>query len=141
VSGRRATSHRRRARAFSLLEAMISGALFLIAVAGVVGAWRMVSGLHETQLRRADAIQLADDVLDDLRMRFRGDAALAVGRHERCFARNRALTTCPAPRGYTVGWDVATLPGQTFLQVDLAVSWTGLDGVEHRLSFVTLRPG
>jgi hypothetical protein len=120
---------------------MVAGVLFLIAVSGVVSAWRTVSGLHETQERRADAIHLAEDVLDDLRMRFRGDAALSVGRHDQCFRRDRAVATCPSARGYTVTWDVSTLPDQNFLQVDLVVSWTGLDGVEHRLPFVTFRPG
>ncbi len=141
MNARRLRRRPRSARAFSLLEAMISSVLFLIAVAGVVGTWRTVSALHETQERRADAIHLADDVLDDLRMRFRGDATLLVGHHELCFGRDRASTTCPAARGYTVGWDVTTVPDQSFLQVDLAVAWTGRDGVEHRLAFVTFRPG
>ena len=127
-------------RAFSLLEAMIAGSLFLLTVAGAVSTWRTVTALQDTQTRRGLGINLADDVLDDLRLRFRDADDLAVGQHQRCFRRDRVATACPEAAGYTVRWDVTAIPQQTFKRIDLVVKWRGVDGADHALPFVTYRP-
>ena len=128
-----------RPRAFSLLEVFIAGVLFVVAVTGVVSSWRTVSSLAETQVRRGEALTLAEDTLDDLRLCFRGSADLAVGDHERFFDRDRNRVGAVDARGYQVSWTVTQIPSQTFKRVDLVVQWTGVDGRPHALPFVTYR--
>ncbi len=127
------------ARGFSLVETMVAGTMFLLVVGGVVSAWRGVVALRETQHRRLAAIALGEDVLDDLRLRFRGDDDLDSGVHERCFTFDRAAAACPQPRGYTARWDVVDMPGRSFVRIDLLVRWTGGDGLAHAVPFVTYR--
>jgi Tfp pilus assembly protein PilV len=127
------------ARGFSLLEVLIAGVMFVVVVAGVVSTWSTVTGLQGMQQRRTAAIILAEDVLDDLRLRFRGADDLAIGLHERCFTVDRVPAACPQPAGYTVRWDVLAVARRTFLQIDLVVRWTGANGVEHAVPFSTFR--
>lgn len=129
-----------RARGFSLIEVLIAGVIFVVSVTAVVSSWRAIQGLADTQLRRGDAISLAEDVLDDLRLCFRGADDLAVGDHTRFFAKDRAPRAAADPRGYTVTWTVTQIPQQTFKRVDLTIRWTGSDGRPHALPFVTYRP-
>lgn len=130
----------RRALGFSLIEVMIAGVIFVVSVTGVVSCWRSIQGLADTQLRRGDAISLAEDTLDDLRLCFRGADDLAVGDHQRFFTKDRAPVGAAAARGYAVQWTVTQITAQTFKRVDLAVRWTGSDGRAHTLPFVTYRP-
>ena len=128
-----------RIRGFSLLEVLIAGIIFVVVVAGVVATWSTVTALQGMQQRRTAAIIVAEDVLDDLRLRFRGDDDLAIGVHERCFTGDRVPAACPQPAGYSVRWDVLAVAQRTFLQVDLVVRWTGTNGVEHAVPFSTFR--
>lgn len=127
-------------RGFSLIEVMIAGVIFIVSVTAVVSSWRAIQGLADTQLRRGDAITLAEDVLDDLRLCFRGADDLSVGDHQRFFTKERGRVNAAVPRGYTVSWTVTQIPQQTFKRVDLTVRWTGSDGRPHALPFVTYRP-
>jgi Tfp pilus assembly protein PilV len=127
------------ARGFSLLEVLVAGVMFVVVVAGVVATWSTVTGLQGMQQRRTAAIILAEDVLDDLRLRFRGADDLAIGVHERCFTVDRVPAACPQSAGFTVRWDVLAVAQRTFLQIDLVVRWTGANGVEHAVPFSTFR--
>ena len=130
----------RRGRGFSLLEVLIAAVLFIIVVTAVVSTWSTVVGLADVQVRRGEAVTLAEDVLDDLRVRFRASDDLRVGHHELFFSKARAPITVPEPNGYVVAWDVVTIPDQSFRRIDLVVSWRGVDGRQHSLPFATYRP-
>ncbi|MDP2339527.1 MAG: hypothetical protein Q8O67_01105 [Deltaproteobacteria bacterium] len=128
-------------RGFSLLEVLIAAVLFIVCVTGVVSTWSSVAGLADTQVRRGEGITLAEDVLDDLRLCFRGSDDLRVGHHTRFFTRDRAAALVEDPRGYRVDWDVVAILDQSFKRIDLVVSWRGSDGRPHDFSFATYRPG
>lgn len=131
----------RTARAFSLIEVLIAGAMFAVGTAGILSAWVTLNGIIDTQRRSADAVVVAEDVLDALRLQPRGGPALRAGTHNRFFARDRVETEVAVPDGYVVSWTVASVGGGlTFARVDLDVRWFGADRREHRLTFVTFRP-
>jgi len=128
-------------RGFSLLEVMIAASLFLLVVSGVVTTWKTTTGFSDTQRRRSDAVSLGEDVLDDLRLAFRGDPELTLGSHIRFYARDRGRLAAAADDGYEVEWRVVDFTQQTFRRVELVVRWRGVDQRKHELSFVTFRPG
>jgi type II secretory pathway pseudopilin PulG len=131
----------RRAGGFSLIEVLIAGAMFAVGTAGILSAWVTLNGIIDTQRRSADAIVVAEDVLDALRLQPRGGPALRPGPHSRFFARDRVEIEAAVPDGYVVSWTVAAGGGGlTFSRVDLSVRWFGADRREHRLTFVTFRP-
>ena len=127
-------------RGFTLLEVMVAGALFLIGTSAVLSAWHSITSMMELQRRSTDALAVADDTLDDLRLRQRDAADLTVGSHVRFFDVNRRAVGSPVPDGYTVDWVVDENRGLTFRRVDVTVSWNGFDGRPHSIVFATFRP-
>lgn len=129
-----------KARGFTLLEVMVAGALFLIGTSAVLSAWHAVTSSMELQRRSADAVAVADDTLDDLRLRQRDAADLIVGTHVRFFDVARRAVPAAVTDGYTVEWNVADSAGLTFRRLDVKVSWKGFDGRPHTVAFTTFRP-
>ncbi len=126
---------------FSLLEVLVAGAMFAIGTAGVLSAWSTLNGIVDTQRRTADAVIVAEDVLDALRLQQRSGPDLAIDTHQRFFTQDRQPTLSPTSDGFVVEWQVAQVRTFSFRQVDLTVRWRGLDRREHRLTFLTFRPG
>lgn len=127
-------------RAFTLLEVLVAGALFLVGTAAVLGGWRSILVSMDQQRRSTEAVALADDVLDDLRLRPRDHADLDVGAHSRFFTRLRKPSAAAVADGYRVDWTVHGSNGQTFRRIDVVVRWRGTDRREHALPFPTFRP-
>ena len=127
-------------RGFTLLEVMVAGALFLIGTSAVLSAWRSVTSLMELQRRSADAVAVADDTLDDLRLRQRDSADLNVGNHVRFFDVARRPVPAAVVDGYTVQWVVEDSQGLTFRRLDVTVLWQGFDRRPHQIVFATFRP-
>ncbi len=130
-----------RNRGFSLIEVMIAGAMFAVGTAGILSAWFTLNGAIDTQRRSADALVVADDVLDSLRLQPRGGRHLTLGQHVSFFGRDRSELEVAATDGFTVRWLVSSTGNEnTYQRVDLDVRWMGLDRREHRLGFITYRP-
>jgi len=129
-----------KARGFTLLEVMVAGALFLIGTSAVMSAWHSVTSSMELQRRSTDALAVADDTLDDLRLRQRDAADLTVGTHVRFFDVDRSAVGSAVKDGYTVQWIVGDSSGLTFRRLDVKVSWKGFDGRPHTIAFTTFRP-
>jgi type II secretory pathway pseudopilin PulG len=130
-----------RDRAFSLIEVLIAGAMFAVGTAGILSSWVTLNGIIDTQRRNADAIVVAEDVLDGLRLQPRGGALLRQGNHQRFFTRNRVEAEVAPPDGFVVAWSVGVVDSNlTYNRIDLSVRWFGVDRREHRLTFVTFRP-
>jgi prepilin-type N-terminal cleavage/methylation domain-containing protein len=133
---------KRARQGFSLIEVLIAGAMFSMGTAGILSAWVTLQGLIDTQRRGADAVVVAEDVLDALRLQPRGGRLLLPGNHERYFTRDRVETEVATSDGFVVAWSVGVVdPDVTYRRVDLAVRWLGIDRREHRFTFVTFRPG
>lgn len=130
---------KRSTRGFTLLEAIIAGALFLIGITGVLTAWQSILVSMEHQRRCVDAVSVAEDVLDDLRLRHRDAPELKIGTHERYFTKTRAPAPEADPLGYTVEWEVLDNGANTFRRVELVVRWRGLDARQHSIDFYTIR--
>jgi prepilin-type N-terminal cleavage/methylation domain-containing protein len=133
-------------RGFSLIEVMIAGAMFAVGTAGILSGWFMLNSTIDTLQRSADALVVAEDVLEALRLQPRGGPDLTDGSHARYFTRDRQESEVVVTGGYTVAWEVsvpASAPSGvelTYRQLNLDVRWTGLDRREHVLNFVTMRP-
>ena len=128
-------------RGFSLLEVLIAGAMFAVGTTGVLSAWSTINGIVDTQRRSADAIIVAEDVLDELRLQQRTGPGLTIDAHQRFFTKDRQDIASPTIDGYIVEWQVAQVGAFSYRKVDLAVRWRGVDRREHRLAFLTFRPG
>jgi type II secretory pathway pseudopilin PulG len=129
-------------RAFSLIEVLVAGAMFAVGTAGILSAWLTLQGLIDTQRRSADAVVVAEDVLDALRLQPRGGPLLQPGNHQRFFTRDRVEAEAATPDGFVVAWTVGVVdPEVTYNRIDLDVRWFGMDRREHRLAFITFRPG
>lgn len=126
-------------RGFSLLEVLVAGSLFLVGMAGVLTSFNTISGLAEAQQRQVDAVAVAEDVLDELRLQGRGGQLLTVGGHERHFDRDRRVVGSDGT--YVVRWQVEQVGTHSFRRVDLNVRYRTTNGLEHTISFVTFRPG
>lgn len=126
-------------RGFSLLEVVVAASLFLVGVAGILTSYSTITNLAETQRLQVDALSVAEDVLDELRLQGRGGDDIAVGDHDRFFDRDRQVVA--AGGLFHVHWTVRQDPDFSFRRVDLDVSWTGSNGVVHRVPFVTFRAG
>ena len=154
-------------KAFSLLELMVvvamMGVMAAIALPNIVSEVRRADGERATLqvaggivaardaarsrgacvdfVRNAAAVIVAEDVLDALRLQQRSGPDLAIDTHQRFFTQDRQPTLSPTTDGFVVEWQVAQVRTLSFRQVDLTVRWRGLDRREHRLAFVTFRPG
>lgn len=128
-------------RGFSLLEVLIAGAMFAVGTTGVLSSWSTINGIVDTQRRSADAIIVAEDVLDELRLQQRTGPDLTIDGHQRFFTKDREGAVSPTIDGYIVEWQVAQVGTFSYRKVDLTVRWRGVDRREHRLAFLTFRPG
>jgi type II secretory pathway pseudopilin PulG len=126
---------------FSLLEVLVAGAMFAVGTTGVLSAWSSINGIVDTQRRSADAIIVAEDVLDELRLQQRTGPGLTIDGHQRFFTRDRENAASPTIDGYIVEWEVAQVGAFSYRKVDLTVRWNGVDRRQHRLAFLTFRPG
>ena len=134
------TSAPRTARhGFTLIEVLVAGAIFVIGTAAVLSSWRSVLVSIEQQRRSADAVAVAEDVLDDLRLRLRDSADLTPGNHTRFFDDDRRDVAVEDAGGYRVDWTVHDSNGETFRRIEVVVGWHGSDQRSHVISFVTFR--
>ncbi len=102
--GARARSH----RAFSLIEVMVSGALFLLALTGVVSAVSSASSLRSDSRLHGIAADLAQERMELLLAAARGAPVLSpTATHVETRDHSGALS---AAGPFTVRWTIATLP-------------------------------
>ena len=123
------------------MEVLVAGAMFAVGTTGVLSAWSTINGIVDTQRRSADAIIVAEDVLDELRLQQRTGPDLTIDGHQRFFTKDRGNVVSPTIDGYIVEWQVTQVGTFSYRKVDLTVRWRGVDRREHRLAFLTFRPG
>lgn len=153
-------------RAFSLVEVMVSSALFLASAAGVVGAISTASGVYEHQRRLTQAVSVGEYKMEELLLRYSSHADLTITSTTNaagvlvsgtpnltCLTPRLAPTTCPASLSttgtkvnltadigpnYLVYWFVSAAPVQGLKQIDMIVAWRE-SGTQRELPLMTYR--
>jgi Tfp pilus assembly protein PilV len=155
-------------RGFSMLEVMIAGTIFLLALAGVVSGYRTANGIYEHQRRTTVAISIAEFEMEELLLRYSSDASLDVNAKltaakviadavpvVRCLKKTLEELTCPAviknadgsarlttpdPTIYVVASAVTDAPGVGGLKyIRMTTSWSESSG-DKSISLDTYRP-
>jgi Tfp pilus assembly protein PilV len=68
-------------RAFSLVEVMVSGTIFIVGLVGAFSAFNVAGNLAAHAAHRATAINLTEAMLEELIQRYPTDPALHLGDH------------------------------------------------------------
>jgi Tfp pilus assembly protein PilV len=155
-------------RAFSMLEVMIAGTIFLLALAGVVSGYRTANNIYEHQRRTTVAVSIAEFEMEEVLLRYSSDPSLDVNASltaskaitnavpvVRCLKSNLQEVTCPAvvtsPDGsakfstpnttlYLVATAVTDAPGVGGLKyVSMTTSWSESSG-NKSITLDTYRP-
>lgn len=151
---------------FSLIEVMVSSALFLASAAGVVGAISSASGVYEHQRRLTQAVSIGEYKMEELLLRYSSHVDLTItGTTDTagvltggtpnltCLTPRLAPISCPASLStsgtkvnlsadigpnYLVYWFVSAAPVQGLKQIDMFVAWRESGG-QRELPLMTYR--
>jgi Tfp pilus assembly protein PilV len=151
---------------FSLIEVMVSSALFLASVGGVVSAISSASSVYEHQRRLTQAVSVGEYKMEELLLRYSSHADLAITAktdaagvlesgtpNMTCLTPRLTPVTCPVSltaagtkvqvnndigSNYLVYWFVSAAPVQGLKQVDLFVAWNEAGG-QRELPLMTYR--
>ncbi len=124
-------------RGFSLIEVIISGVLFLVALTGIIGAMSSSGAVRINARQHSEATEIAEEQMELLLAAARGAPELSPDiAHEE---RRRPDGTVAADGIYQLRWTVAPLAAvPTISRVVVEVVWQGPSG-ERRLSLETNR--
>jgi hypothetical protein len=113
----------RRGRAFSLIEVMVSGVLFLVGVAAVFSSYATAVRILAHNHHMTRAISLAEATLEELVYTFSSSGMLTIGSHAAQRRYDEAGRLDPAGL-YEVGWDVRAFKVDEVREVEVHVRWT-----------------
>jgi type II secretion system protein I len=129
---------RRHARGFSLLETMIAGAIFLVAMLGVVSAVGTATAQYQHQRNATIALQVAERTMEELLLEYSTSSELNEGGHTRGYDVNGEPTAAAQPR-FVASWVITpNMPVSTSRRIDLGVTWT--DKSNGIVKLVSYRP-
>jgi Prokaryotic N-terminal methylation motif len=115
---------RRRARGFSMLEVLISGAVLLIAITGYVQLFRQVEMTYQHQRLMTQALHVAEARVEELLILYADDPWLAPGITHAGPGFDRTGKPVSASPTFTTSWIVTggvPLPGTR--KVEVTVTW------------------
>ncbi len=135
------TRRARHSQAFSLLEVLVAGALFLTTLSGVLTAIGTMSGVEEHQRRMTVATALGEQSMEELLLRWSGHPDIDVGNTRSRFYTSKAVpSTSSTPDGYEVSWTISRVDKiQNLKNIVLQVIWTESTG-EKDITYFTYRP-
>jgi hypothetical protein len=155
----------RRPIGFSLIEVMVSSALFLASVTGVVSAVSSASTVYEHQRRLTQAVSVGEYKMEELLLRYSNHDDLMVTSIANssgvlvsgtpkiaCLTPKLVPVTCPVSTmsgtqislgsnsgpDYLVYWFVSAAPVQGLKQIDMVVTWRESVG-QRELRLMTYR--
>jgi|GEM_PF-777984 len=155
----------RRSAGFSLIEVMVSAALFLASVTGVVSAVSTASTVYEHQRRLTQAVSVGEFKMEELLLRYSSHDDLVIAGTTNpagvllsgtpkiaCLTPRLVPVTCPTSTttgttvnlgsnlgpNYLVYWFVSAAPVQGLKQIDLVVAWRESVG-QRELRLMTYR--
>lgn len=130
------TSAPARSRAFTLVEVMAAGAVFLLVVGGVLTSYGMASRQFRVFQEQTQALNVANGVIEDLVL-----ATSASSQLDPTLAHSKtydAEGNAVAGGAYLATWTIAPdVPIAGMRQITLSVTWT--DENAHRIQIVTVR--
>ena len=127
-------------KGFSLIEVMMSAALAGLAISGTVTALLSVKGFEAQQVAKTNALTIAEDQIEELLVRFRGDDDINAGNWGPVsYDRAGKPTTSVSDTFYTLTWEVrANEPIENIRRIEVTVRWDSTLG-EQELSLQTER--
>jgi prepilin-type N-terminal cleavage/methylation domain-containing protein len=142
---------RRRFRGFSLIEVMVASALFLTTTAVIVASVATASRNSAVQRRMTVALQLGEQKMEELLLRFNTSEDLTIGEHpadpisggnKQWFDESGEPSTAAANKVFRVDWKVSSVTGIPNLRrIALTVAWEGRDNDrDHQITLTTDRP-
>jgi prepilin-type N-terminal cleavage/methylation domain-containing protein len=125
-------------RGFSLIEVMISAALFFVGLVAVLSTYHVASRLLSHHRHLTHAVVIGEAVLEDLIHRYPGDGGLAGGVHAGPSYDDAGRLTSSTPT-FTTSWEVSNYAKVTGIrEVTVTVTWTE-DGATKTMPLTTWR--
>lgn len=129
----------RRARAFSLIEVMLSSTLLIIGITAVVVGVTVALALHEHERKVARALVIAEKRMEDLLLLFRNSTELSPGLHPPTGFEGFSENGRPGGTQFRVVYTATPAPAGSIGQtIEVTVSWDERLG-ERSLSLATAR--
>ncbi len=133
--------NRPKRRAFTLIEVLIAGSIFLIIFAAASQVFFMTRVAYSSQRDVMTAENIIQEQLERLIVLAPQHPDLAGGPHTLLpFDRDGIRIRDGSPPRFTMGWVVAlNTPLTSTKRVTVTVNWAGQRGEAHEMSFVTDR--
>lgn len=129
---------RRGSAAFSLIEVMVAGSIFIIGLAAMFSAFRTASNQFEHQRHVTYGLHVTEATLEELLVRQLGDPLLNGGGPVLYDARG-FLTTVPAQGRYSVSWtSQPNVPLVGLRTISVTTSWAEA-GITRSVTLSTQR--
>lgn len=117
---------RRRARGFSLIEVVLSGAILLVGLAGTLSGLSTALSVYENDRRRTMALSLCEGQLEQLLLRFRTSSDLEQGLHPGPDFDAAGRPVAAGSGAYQSSWTVTpNVPITGMRRVEVSVTWPG----------------
>lgn len=138
IDARRIRRRRRGLAGFTLIEVMLAGAIFLLALAGTLQGISLASREYEHQRRATSGLAVIESVMEELLLLQSSDPLLASGSRSREYDIDGNLEVGgPVLAEWTVTLNV---PVTGLRQIALRVSWVESNGTRRGLDVTTWRP-
>jgi hypothetical protein len=126
----------RRARAFGLLEVMVSAGLLAVGMAAIMSLVSNLEDNYRHQRIVAQALHIGEATLEDLLVRYADDADLTIGAHT-----GPGFTAGGKPGGifFATSWNVVDgVPFAGTREVTVTIQWNE-NGIVKQMKLTTVR--
>ena len=127
----------RAARAFTLIEVMMAGVVFLVVLAGVLTSYNMAGQQFHHLEKQSEALHVADGVVEDLVLAAQSSSVIDPAGNPHTQRYDGAGNATPSGF-YIATWTVTPdVPATGMRQLVVKVTWTEL--TSHSVTLTTVR--
>ena len=127
-------------RGFTIIDAMIAAALFIITVTSIVRVMSVASTQLSHQKKMTQGINISEGVIEEMLLAYSDSSSVLTAGHHGpyCYTLSGVVASCPAGI-FSTSWDVVNdIPLVGMMQINVKTSWKER-GRQHSVKFVTYR--